>query len=105
MVVVGLYNDFAMRVSPALLLVIFVNACEALFTNFKRQSQRILRVALVGVLAIGTITPLFEFITRYQTPFTSLSTPCIDTGCDSDLTSNELRNYNWTEQSTIFIRK
>jgi hypothetical protein len=105
MVVVGLYNDFAMRVSPALLLVIFVNACEALFTNFKRQSQRIFRVALVGVLAIGTITPLFEFITRYQTPFTSLSTPCIDTGCDSDLTSNELRNYNWTEQSTIFIRK
>jgi hypothetical protein len=105
MVVVGLYNDFAMRVSPALLLVIFVNACEALFTTSKRRSQRILRVALVGVLAIGTITPLFEFITRYQTPFTSLSTPCIDTGCDSDLTSNELRNYNWTEQSTIFIRK
>lgn len=105
MVVVGLYNDFAMRVSPALLVVIFINACESLFTTSKRRSQRILRVALVGVLAIGTITPLFEFITRYQTPFTSLSTPCIDTGCDSDLTSNELRNYNWTEQSTIFIRK
>jgi hypothetical protein len=105
MVVVGLFNDFAMRVSPALLVVIFVNACEALFIRSHRKSLRCVQIALAGVLVIGAITPLFEFITRYQTPFTSLSTPCIDTGCDSDLTSNELRNYNWTEQSTIFIRK
>jgi hypothetical protein len=105
MVVVGLYNDFAMRVSPALLVVIFVNACEALFTIPIRKSHRVLQLALVAILAIGAVTPLFEFVTRYQTPFTSLRSPCIDTGCESDLTSLGLRNYNWTEQPPIFMRK
>jgi len=105
MVIVGVYNDFAMRVSPALLVVVFVNACEALFTTTRRKSQRITQIAMVGVLALGAITPLFEFISRYQTPFTSLQSPCIDTGCESDLTSLGLRNYNWTEQQSIFMRK
>jgi len=105
MIVVGFYNDFAMRVSPALLVVILVNACEALFTTPKRRSHRLVQMALVGVLALGAITPLFEFVTRYQTPFTSLRSPCIDTGCDSDLTSSKLRNYNWTDQGAIFLRK
>jgi hypothetical protein len=105
MVIVGVYNDFAMRVSPALLVVVFVNACEALFTTTRRKSQRNTQIAMVGVLALGAITPLFEFISRYQTPFTSLQSPCIDTGCESDLTSLGLRNYNWTEQQSIFMRK
>jgi hypothetical protein len=105
MVVVGLYNDFAMRVSPALLVVIFINACEALFTLPHRKSLRFIQVALAGVLTIGAITPLFEFVTRYQTPFTSLQSPCIDSGCESDLTSVGLRNYNWTEAPPLFVRK
>ena len=105
MLVVGLYNDFAMRVSPALLVVIFVNACEALFSNTKQKTHRVAQLALVGVFAFGAITPLFEFVTRYQTPFSSLRAPCIDTGCASDLTSLGLRNYNWTEKPTIFLRK
>jgi hypothetical protein len=105
MIIVGLYNDFAMRVSPALLVAILVNACEAIFRTPERRSHRIARLALVGVLAIGAITPLFELITRYQTPFTTLRAPCIDTGCDSDLTSDGLRNYNWTEHQAIFLRK
>jgi hypothetical protein len=105
MIVVGLYNDFAMRVSPALLVVILVNACEAIFRTPKRRSHQIARLVLVGVVAIGAITPLFEFVTRYQTPFTTLRAPCIDTGCDSDLTSDGLRNYNWTEHQAIFLRK
>jgi uncharacterized membrane protein YsdA (DUF1294 family) len=105
MIVVGWYNDFAMRVSPALLVVILVNACEAIFTTPKRGSHRLVQMALVGVLTLGAITPLFEFVTRYQTPFTSLQSPCIDTGCGSDLTSSRLRNYNWTDQGVIFLRK
>jgi hypothetical protein len=105
MIVIGLYNDFAMRVSPALLVVIFVNACEALFSNTKQKTHRVAQLALVGVFAFGAITPLFEFVTRYQTPFSSLRAPCIDTGCASDLTSLGLRNYNWTEKPTIFLRK
>jgi hypothetical protein len=105
MVVVGLYNDFAMRVSPALLVVIFINACEALFTRPHRKSLRLSQVALAGVLTLGAITPLFEFVTRYQTPFTSLQSPCIDSGCESDLTSVGLRNYNWTEAPPLFLRK
>lgn len=105
MIVVGLYNDFAMRVSPALLVVIFINACEALFSKTKQKSHRVAQIALVGVFVLGAITPLFEFVTRYQTPFSSLRAPCIDTGCASDLTSLGLRNYNWTETPTIFLRK
>jgi hypothetical protein len=105
MVVVGLYNDFAMRVSPALLVVVFANACEALFTATCRKSQRFAQIAIVGVLALGAITPLYEFVTRYQTPFVSLQSPCIDTRCESNLTSIGLRNYNWTEQQSIFMRK
>jgi len=105
MVVVGLYNDFAMRVSPALLVVIFINACEALFTRPRRKSLRFVQIALAGVLLIGAITPLFEFVTRHQTPYTSLRSPCIDSGCESDLTSVWLRNYNWTEAAPFFLRK
>lgn len=105
MIVVGMYNDFAMRVSPALLVVILVNACDALFTAPKRGLHQLVHIALAGVLAVGTITPLFEFVTRYQTPFTSLHSPCIDTGCDSSLISLELRNYTWTEQPAIFLQK
>ena len=105
MVVVGLYNDFAMRVSPALLVVIFINACEALFIRPQRMSLRFVQIALAGVFVIGAITPLFEFVTRHQTPYTSLRSPCIDSGCESDLTSVGLRNYNWTEQPSFFIRK
>ena len=105
MVVVGSWNDFAMRVSPALLVVILVNACEALFTTPKRGFHRLVHLSLVGVLAVGAITPLFELVTRYQTPFTSLLSPCIDTGCDSSLTSLWWRNYYWTEQRTIFLQK
>ena len=105
MVVVGLYNDFAMRVSPALLVVIFVNACEALFIRPHRKSLRFVQIALAGVLVIGAITPLFEFVTRRQTPYTSLRSPCIDSGCESDLTSVGLRNYNWTELPPFFVRK
>ena len=105
MVVVGLYNDFAMRVSPALLVVIFVNACEALFIRPHRKSLRFVQIALAGVLVIGAITPLFEFVTRRQTPYTSLRSPCIDSGCESDLTSVGLRNYNWTELPPFFLRK
>lgn len=105
MVVVGLYNDFAMRVSPALLVVIFVNACEALFIRPHRKSLLYVQIALAGVLVIGAITPLFEFVTRYQTPYTSLRSPCIDSGCESDLTSVGLRNYNWTELPPFFVRK
>ena len=105
MVVVGLYNDFAMRVSPALLVVIFINACEALLIRPHRKSLRFVQIALAGVFVIGAITPLFEFVTRYQTPFTSLRSPCIDSGCESDLTSVGLRNYNWTEIPPFFMRK
>ena len=105
MVVVGLYNDFAMRVSPALLVVIFVNACEALFIKSEHKWDRLLQLFLVGVLALGAITPLFEFVTRRQTPYTSLRSPCIDSGCESDLTSVGLRNYNWTELPPFFLRK
>jgi hypothetical protein len=105
MVVVGLYNDFAMRVSPALLVVIFINACEALFIRPHRKSLRFVQIALAGVLVIGAITPLFEFVTRHQTPYTSLRSPCIDSGCESDLTSVGLRNYNWTEAAPFFLRK
>lgn len=105
MVVVGLYNDFAMRVSPALLVVIFINACEALFIRPQRLSLRFVQIALAGVFVIGAITPLFEFVTRHQTPYTSLRSPCIDSGCESDLTSVGLRNYNWTEQPPFFMRK
>ena len=105
MVVVGLYNDFAMRVSPALLVVIFINACEALFIRPHRKSLRFVQIAIACVFVIGAITPLFEFVTRYQTPFTSLRSPCIDSGCESDLTSLGLRNYNWTELPPIFLRK
>jgi hypothetical protein len=94
-----------MRVSPALLVVIFINACEALFTRPHRKSLRLSQVALAGVLTLGAITPLFEFVTRYQTPFTSLQSPCIDSGCESDLTSVGLRNYNWTEAPPLFLRK
>ena len=105
MVVVGLYNDFAMRVSPALLVVIFINACEALLIRPHRKSLRFAQIALVGVFLIGAITPLFEFVTRQQTPYTSLRSPCIDSGCESDLTSVGLRNYNWTELPPFFLRK
>lgn len=104
MLVVGLYNDFAMRASPALLVVIFVNTCEALLVVTKNWSTRLAKIALVGVLTVGTITPLFEFLTRLQTPFTPLRSPCIDSGCESDLTSNGLRNYNWTEKRVVFVR-
>ena len=105
MVVIGVYNDFAMRVSPALLVVVFINACEALFFRPHRNSLRFVQIALAGVFVIGAITPLFEFVTRYQTPFTSLRSPCIDSGCESDLTSLGLRSYNWTESPPIFLRK
>ena len=105
MIVVGLYNDFAMRVSPALLVVIFINACEALLIRPHRKSLRLMQIALAGVFVIGAITPLFEFVTRRQTPYTSLRSPCIDSGCESDLTSVGLRNYNWTEQPPFFLRK
>ena len=105
MIVVGLYNDFAMRVSPALLVVIFINACEALLIRPHRKSLRLMQLALAGVFVIGAITPLFEFVTRRQTPYTSLRSPCIDSGCESDLTSVGLRNYNWTEQPPFFLRK
>jgi hypothetical protein len=97
MVVVGQYNDFAMRVSPALLIVILVNAGEALITPSKLRSNHVFRIALIGVLALGAITPLFEMISRYQTPYNGLLAPCIETKCESDLTSLGLRNYNWTE--------
>ena len=105
MIVVGLYNDFAMRVSPALLVVIFINACEALFICPHRKSLRCVQIVLAGVFVIGAITPLFEFVTRQQTPYTSLRSPCIDSGCESDLTSVGLRNYNWTELPPFFLRK
>lgn len=105
MFVVGAYNDFAMRVSPALLVLLFVNACEALFTTPQQKSQLMAQIAMVCVFAIGAITPLFEFVTRYQTPFTSLAPPCIDSGCSSDLTSIDLRNYNWTESVHFLFRK
>jgi hypothetical protein len=105
MVVVGLYNDFAMRASPALLVVIFINACEALFIHPQRKSRRFVQIALAVVFVIGAITPLFEFFTRYQTPFTSLLSPCIESGCESDLTSVGLRNYNWTEVPPFFTGK
>lgn len=105
MVVFGSYNDFAMRVSPALLVVIFINACEALFVRPQRKSLRFVQIFLAGVFVLGAITPLFEFVTRHQTPYTSLRSPCIDSGCVSDLTSVGLRNYNWTEQPPFFIQK
>jgi hypothetical protein len=104
MVVIGQYNDFAMRVSPALLVVIMVNAGEALITPSKSRKNHVLRIALVGVLAFGTITPLFEMISRYQTPYNGLRPPCIEGTCESDLTSLGLRNYNWTETPAGVLR-
>jgi hypothetical protein len=104
MVVIGQYNDFAMRVSPALLVVIMVNAGEALITPSKSRKNHVLRIALVGVLAFGTITPLFEMISRYQTPYNGLRSPCIAATCESDLTSLGLRNYNWTETPAGVLR-
>lgn len=104
MVVIGLYNDFAMRVSPALLVVIMVNAAEALITPSKSMKIHALRIALVCILAFGMITPLFEMISRYQTPYAGLHSPCIETTCESDLTSLGLRNYNWTETPSGVIR-
>ena len=104
MVVIGLYNDFAMRVSPALLVVIMVNAGEALITPSKSMKIHAIRIGLVCILAFGMITPLFEMISRYQTPYTGLQSPCIETTCESDLTSLGLRNYNWTETPAGVLR-
>ena len=81
-----------------------VNAGEALFTPSKSRNNYVLRVVLVGVLALGTITPLFEIISRYQTPYNGLRSPCIATTCESDLTSLGLRNYNWTETPAGVLR-
>jgi hypothetical protein len=104
MVVIGVYNDFAMRVSPALLIVIMVNAGEALITPSKSLKNHTLRITLLCVVALGTITPLFEIISRYQTPYNGLRSPCIEVKCDSDLTSSGLRNYNWTETPAGVLR-
>ncbi len=104
MVVIGQYNDFAMRVSPALLVVIMVNAGEALITPSKLKNNHVLRIALVGVLALGAITPLFEIISRHQSPYNGLRSPCIDSTCESDLTSLGLRNYNWTKTPSGVLR-
>jgi hypothetical protein len=104
MVVIGVYNDFAMRVSPALLVVIMVNAGEALITPSKSLKNHALRITLLCVVALGTITPLFEMISRYQTPYNELRSPCIDATCASDLTSPSLRNYNWTETPAAVLR-
>ena len=104
MVVIGVYNDFAMRVSPALLVVIMVNAGEALITPSKSLKNHALRITLLCVVALGTITPLFEMISRYQTPYNELRSPCIDATCESDLTSPSLRNYNWTETPAAVLR-
>ncbi len=104
MVVIGLHNDFAMRVSPALLVIIMVNAGEALITPSKSMKNHGLRIALVCILAIGTITPSIEIISRYQTPYNGLQSPCIEAICESDLTSLRLRNYNWTETPAGVIR-
>lgn len=104
MVVIGLYNDFAMRVSPALLVIIMVNAGEALITPSKSMKNYGLRIALVCILAIGTITPLFEITSRYQTPYDGLRSPCIEAICDSSLTNIVVRNYNWTETPAGVLR-
>ena len=52
MVVIGVYNDFAMRVSPALLVVIMVNAGEALITPSKSLKNHTLRITLLCVVAL-----------------------------------------------------
>lgn len=104
MVVIGLYNDFAMRVSPALLVVIMVNAGEALITPSRSRRIHAQRIVLACILVFGMITPLFEMISRYQTPYTGLQSPCIETTCESDLTSLGLRNYNWTETPADVLR-
>ena len=104
MLVIGVYNDFAMRVSPALLVVIMVNAGEALITTSKSMKIHALRIALACILAFGMITPLFEIISRLQAPFNGLQSPCLDGTCESDLTSLGLRNYNWTEAPIGVLR-
>ncbi len=104
MVVIGLNNDFAMRVSPALLVVIMVNAGEALITPSRSRRIHTQRIILVCILVFGMITPLFEMISRYQTPHTGLQSPCIETTCESDFTSLELRNYNWSETPAGVLR-
>jgi hypothetical protein len=104
MVVIGLYNDFAMRVSPALLVVIMVNAGEALISPSKSMKNHALRISLGCILAIGSITPLFEIISRHQTPYNGLQSPCLEGTCESDLTSLGLRSYNWTAAPVGVLR-
>lgn len=102
--IVGDYNDFAMRASVPALTILSLLAIEALLEAFKDRRQRLLGAILVLTFLIGAITPTVEFVTRSTTRYTNLSKPCIDTGCQSILTSTRLRAYSWTSEFPLIFR-
>jgi len=102
---VGLYNDFAMRASIPLLCILSLEVSRAVLSRHRATSGQFARVALTGLLMIGSVTAIFEFVTRARTQPAGLIAPCIDSGCLSDLTSDSLRSYNWTRARPILIRE
>ena len=102
--IVGHYNDFAMRASVPVLTLLALFAIEALLVTLKERRYRLLGVFLILTFMIGAITPAIEFVTRAKTQPANLSKPCIDTECESQLTSTALRDYNWTTKHPFILR-
>jgi hypothetical protein len=101
---VGLFNDFAMRVSIPPLLILMLLVARGLLQKSVHATSSLFRIALLAVLVLGSVTPLYEFFSRYKADFKTLETPCIDSGCGSQVAGNEIRDFYWSDEMPFFIK-
>ena len=101
---VGLFNDFAMRVSIPPLLILMLLVTRGLLQKSKHATSNFIRIGLLGMLVLGSVTPLYEFFSRFDADYKSLETPCIDSGCGSQVAGNEIRDFYWSGDMPLFIK-
>jgi hypothetical protein len=100
---IGMFNDFAMRVSIPPLLLLMLLVARGLLQKSQSRNSVLLRLFLVVAFGLGSVTPLYEFFARYHSDYKSLEQPCIDSGCGSQVAKPELRDHFWSIDMPFFI--
>lgn len=101
---IGMFNDFAMRASIPPLLLLMLLVARGLLQKSHSPKATLLRLCLVAALALGSVTPLYEFFARYHSDYKSLVLPCVDSGCGSQVAGYEIRDFYWSKDMPFFIQ-
>jgi hypothetical protein len=90
---------FTMRASIPLLAILAALTAETFQMQLRNGLLHIKTIVTILMLFIGSFTPLIEFVARIESPYVgsqSLQTPCLISGCVSDMTNPSKFVFDWS---------